>query len=313
MTEQSYAPYRKSLLSKTELATFSRLQPSIVVRDTFLRWLAIITLWSSVVWIDRVWWTLIAAVGVGTQLYALIIIAHDGLHRRLFSSVDTNDRWNDWAILGSIGAITRVNRRNHMTHHRTLALSDDPDSFKYLPAGRESPAKLIWSLTAIPLIWRAATNVLKPTGAKSRDSSERHTTRDIFVILVWQVALIGGLSWKVGWWAYPALWLMPLGMALAMDMARVFCEHSLESDQGRASSSMRLASFAPTWIERVFIAPQNMNHHIAHHLWPSIPYYHLPETEKLIKSRHPIGTDIQWRGSYMQHIRAYSLQLGSTR
>jgi fatty acid desaturase len=313
MTEQSYAPYRASLLSKSELAALSRLRPAIAVRDTLWRWLIIIAFWISVASIDSLWWTLLAVIGVGTQLYALIIIAHDGLHRRLFSSVESNDRWNDWAILGSIGAITRVNRRNHMTHHRTLALSEDPDSFKYLPAGRESPIKLIWSLTAIPLIWRAATNVLNPTATKSRSTGERHSTRDFVVILSWQVVLIGGLSWQIGWWAYPTLWLMPLGMALVMDMARVFCEHSLESDQGSASSSMRLASFAPTWMERVFLAPQNMNHHIAHHLWPSIPYYHLPEAEKLIKSRHPSGTDIQWRGSYIEHVRAYANQLGSMR
>ncbi len=313
MTEQSYAPYRTSLLTKAELAAFSRLRPGVAVRDTLCRWLIIVGFWVSVAWIESMWWTLIASVGIGTQLYALIIIAHDGLHRRLFGNVGMNDRWNDWTILGAIGAITRMNRRNHIMHHRALALPDDPDAFKYLPSGRESPLKLIWSLTAIPLVWRAATNVLHPAATRFQHTGERHSLRDIVVICFWQAALIIGLSWGIGWWAYPTLWLLPLGMALAMDMARVFCEHSLECDQGPSSSSMRLASFAPTWIERIFLAPHNMNHHIAHHLWPAIPYYQLPDVEKLLKSRIHNGADIQWRASYLQHVLNYLRHLGARR
>ena len=31
-----------------------------------------------------------------------------------------------------------------------------------------------------------------------------------------------------------------------------------------------------SWLERLFIAPKNVYYHLEHHLFPSVPFYHLP-------------------------------------
>ena len=33
----------------------------------------------------------------------------------------------------------------------------------------------------------------------------------------------------------------------------------------------------PTWLERWLIAPNNVNYHLDHHLYASIPFYNLPK------------------------------------
>ena len=35
-----------------------------------------------------------------------------------------------------------------------------------------------------------------------------------------------------------------------------------------------------TLLERLSISPLNINYHIDHHLFPSVPYYHLPQLHK---------------------------------
>jgi fatty acid desaturase len=259
----------------------------------------------------------LAAIFIGTRYYALLIIAHDGLHRRLFDTVEANDLWNDIFILGAIGTITRLNRVNHMRHHRELALLTDPDRFKYSQAGRTTPSSFLVSLTCLPLLVTAVHNVLLPQPEKrvavtevddevvSSADLQRYRLRDIAIVGLWQLILMGGLSLIIGWWAYPLLWGVPVVIAICCDILRVFCEHSQLTDDDEADSSMRLVSYDANPVERVFFAPNNMNHHIAHHLWPSIPYYNLPRAERLIRAKLVGDHKLVWRPSYFGHILNY--------
>ena len=309
---QTYEPYRSSLLPRTELLKLYRLEPHHVVIDTLIAWTLIGAAMAAVV-LKPTWWMVALAVPlIGTRLYSLIIIAHDGLHRRLFDTVRANDLWNDLFVLGSICTITRINRTNHMRHHAELALPTDPDRFKYSRVGRETPLGFLMTLTCIPLLVKAVGNVLLPqrptgSGTASPTSASRkgYGLRDVAIIGGWQIVLIGGLSWFIGWWAYPVLWIGPVAFALCCDILRVFCEHSQLTDDGEADSTMRLVSYEANAIEKILFAPNNMNHHIAHHLWPGIPYYNLPEAERLIRTNLQGNSKLTWRPSYFGHLRDF--------
>jgi fatty acid desaturase len=276
--KQTYEPYRSSLLARTDLFRLYRLSPRRVIVDTLAAWGAILAAMAAVA-VKPTWWMVALAVPViGTRLYSLLIIAHDGLHRRLFGTVRANDLWNDLFILGSIGTITRLNRINHMRRHAELALPTDPDRFKYARAGRETPLRFLATLTCVPLLVKTVGNVLLPkqrtneNGAYSTSAipQKGYCLRDVAIIGSWQIALIGGLSWAIGWWAYPILWVIPVVFAVCCDILRVFCEHSRLTDDDEADTTMRLVSYEANLLEKILFAPNNMNHHIAHHLWPSI-------------------------------------------
>jgi len=322
MKVQSYEPYRSNLLTRDELTNLYTQAPSNVVIDTFLAWVVIVIAWAVVAYAPYWWVILVAMPIIGTRLYSLLIIAHDGLHRRLFKTIKANDLWNDIFILGTIGTITRLNRLNHMRHHRDLALPTDPDRFKYTRSGRATPGEFVISLTCIPLLIIAIRNVILPQpspriieGGGSGENINtkklgRYQIRDIEIICLWQIALIAGLSFMIGWWAYPILWVIPVVFALCCDILRVFCEHSQLTNDRDADSSMRLVSYDANFIERILLAPNNMNHHIAHHLWPAIPYYNLPAAEKLIRSKLGDDQKLTWRPSYFGHIFNYWRWLG---
>jgi len=135
-------------------------------------------------------------------------------------------------------------------------------------------------------------------------TSGRYTIRDYLLIGIWQIALLGGLTWLIAWWAYPVLWLLPLYLAFAADNFRAFCEHSQPRPEPFANEH-RLITFLSNPVERLFVAPLNMNYHAAHHLWPSIPYYNLPQADAEIR-HDAAAAGIEWRRTYVGYLLRYS-------
>jgi fatty acid desaturase len=317
---QHYAPYRVNVLTREQLRHLNNLTPSIAVRDTLVNWAIIIMGWSAVALKPTWWMVFLAVVLVGTRYYALSIIGHDGLHRRLFKSRYINDLWADLTIFGPVCAITRVNRINHIEHHWVTCLPNDPDRHKYVHDHKETTVWFLFFLSGLQSLRPSFRNIfLKNRGntpaagdADTREiPRERYYPRDLAIIAGWQFVLIVGLSQAIGWWAYPVLWLLPIYMfAYRADLVRVFCEHSMLVPDAEADRRQRLITYTSNAFERQFFAPYNMNFHAAHHLWPSIPYYNLAEADRLIRNwvdGHGRNESFIWRRSYVGYIVSYWL------
>ncbi|HEV7703252.1 MAG TPA: fatty acid desaturase, partial [Gemmatimonadaceae bacterium] len=208
-----YHPYRRTLLTPEQVRTLSALRPARVVADTLWCWLWIIGAWAAVAtWTH--WWVVALAIPViGTRYYALFIIGHDGLHRRLFPTRERNDLFNDVCILGALGAITRINNRNHLRHHQQLATHEDPDRHRHACFNKSEIVEVVAYLSGISSVFTAVTNVFFPKavaktmgtidgveiqgepGTALASRPETYTARDMMILLAWQVVLIGGLSW----------------------------------------------------------------------------------------------------------------------
>lgn len=316
---QAYTPYRTSLIPREQLRQLSRLRPAIPMRDTLVHWVFILASWAAVaLWPHPV--TVIAAILViGVNVYGLYIIAHDGLHRRLFDDQRHNDLWNDAMIVGSFGAITRLNRLNHIKHHLVTCLPDDPDRHKYAHDGKDPVFPFFLFLSGLGNLLPTARNIFLRTGARHAaepsmpdTARDGYTMRDLAILLGWQAALIAGLTYFVGWWAYPLLWLLPVYLfAYRGDLTRVFCEHSMQMAEHDADAGMRLVTYRSNWLERLFFAPHGMNFHMPHHLWPSIPYYNLREADRMVRDCHQgmpqdEARNLVWRDSYTGYLVSYA-------
>jgi fatty acid desaturase len=313
MQSQGYHPFRQTILSRDELRELSTLRPARAVINTLVNWLVILSAWTLVAMLPS-WWTVVLAIlVVGTRYYALAIIGHDGLHRRVFPDQWTNDLFNDLLIMGPIGAITRVNRLNHIEHHRTTASAVDPDRHKYVHEGKEPTLPFLVFLTGLANLVPTIRNVFlgksRTAAAVQQPVAESYRLRDIAILLAWQALLIIGLSYAIGWWAYPVLWLIPVYLfTYRADLVRVFCEHSMMQADEAADEALRMVHYDSNWLELQFFAPNNMNCHVAHHLWPGIPYYNLPLAEEKVRSWDlKKGSDgqIEWRGSYCAYLVDY--------
>lgn len=298
-----YQVCRKSLLPIERVRELSALRPGRAVFDTAWCWAWIVAAWAVVAFWPSWRAVLLAIPVVGSRYYALFLIGHDGLHRRLFPDHRANDLFNDLFALGPIGAITRLNGKNHLSHHRHLATELDPDRHKHGCFNKSRRYELLGFLTGLTSVVRSVRHVFftRPSGPGEKD---RYTPRDCAILVGWQILLIGGLSAAIGWWAYPVLWLLPVYVfTFLADNFRSFAEHSQPRADEEADRH-RLITFVSNPVERLFLAPMNMNCHTVHHLWPSIPYYNLPQADREIR-RHPAARELEWRGSYLGYLWRY--------
>jgi len=260
------------------------------------------------------WWRVVIAVPViGTQFYGLFILGHDAMHRRLFRNRIDNDNYADLLIYGPIGVITRINNKNHLKHHHELATSSDPDRHKHACFNKADPLETVGYLTGVRSALhtladvyggRSAREAKKAARAAVSTPKERYTPRDLAILIGWQVALIGGLSWGIGYWAYPALWLIPVFLfAYLADNFRSFADHSQPEDDETADRH-RLISYLPNVVERILFSPMNMNYHAVHHLWTSIPYFNLPIADHEVR-QSPASASLEWRKSYLGYLWVY--------
>jgi fatty acid desaturase len=309
----AYDPWRRTLLSPEQVRELSQLRPARVVWDAARSWALIVLAWTLVGLRPAPLTVALAIPVIGSAFYALFIIAHDGLHRRLFHGRAVNDRFNDLVILGSIGAVTRINNRNHLDHHEHLAMPDDPDRHKYACFNKFEPGQLVAYLSGAATLFTSVRNVFLTNSAlRPRDPDNLATEVrpqgyrpvDLAILAGWQILLIAGLSRWIGWWAYPVLWLLPVfAFTFLMDNLRTFCEHS-HPESDASADQHRLISYLSHPVERWFISPMNMNLHAIHHLWPSIPYYNLPEATRRVRSSTQ-PNPLEWRTSYLKYLWRY--------
>lgn len=314
-----YKPYRKNLLTNERVKELSQLRPWIVVRDTLWCWAWIILMWVIVATRPELWVVALAIPVIGSRYYALFIIGHDGLHRRLFNNIKYNDLFNDLFIVGPIGAITRFNNSNHILHHIYLSTSKDPDRHKHCCVNKTEVSELFFYISGVGSVFKTILDVyLRPfitrqpkpkvESATKQRKSKGYTIWDLSIILGWQVGLLIILTIAIGWWAYPVLWLVPVYLFTYLaDNLRSFIEHSHpESDE--LADRHRLITHVSNPIERLFIAPMNMNYHTTHHLWPSIPYYNLPIANTEIRKN--LDTEgLIWRKTYLGYLFRYMMAL----
>jgi fatty acid desaturase len=310
-----YLPYRRTSLSTAKVKELSTLRPWRAIVDIFVSWAWIAAAFAFAAHY-RTWWSVLIAIPViGNRYYALFIIGHDGLHRRLFPNIKRNDFWTDVLVFGAIGAITRINNRNHLAHHLHLATDEDPDRHKHACFNKSDRPELFAFLSGLVSVWASAKSVFITRGTR-RESNRSETVaaanlyklRDFVVLGCWFVLLCGGLTWLFGWWGYPVLWLLPVySFTFVADNFRSFAEHSQR--EGDAAADMhRLITFRSNPFERMLVAPMNMNYHTAHHLWPSIPYYNLPAADRELRCSGETS-GLEWRGSYFAYLMSYWLAL----
>jgi fatty acid desaturase len=286
MPEQSYHPFRQALLKRDELRDLNRLRFRRVVGDTLFLWAQIFASWAVAANTHYTWLIILCACFAGNRYYSLYIIGHDGLHRRIHNDPKINDLWTDIFLIGPLGAVVHRNRRNHMIHHSALATDSDPDKYKYCGRQGQNKSRFYASFSAISFLWRALRNVYsrRTDITQSTAAINSYNMRDLAILLTVQLSLLTGLTYLFGWWGFLAMWLLPVYIfTFCADMARVFCEHSIPENDSEASLANRLVTINSSALERPFFAPMNMNHHVAHHLWPSIPYYNLPKATRLLE------------------------------
>lgn len=282
-------------LSKEQVRGLSRLNP---LRST-LAILWSLSLGAGIIALTVLWWhpvvVLLAVVGMGFVQHGLFVLVHDAAHFRLYN----NRRLNYWVgtWLGAPGMVNlHAYRIVHRLHHNNLYSPIDPDLalMAGYPRGRWYLfRKLLVDLTG----WTApktfgyfkgkpapnaqtqkAVNPLEGLSAKSLQAAMR-TKWLIRVLMVLQPATAFFLGVGV---EYLVLWVLPIVTVLqAVLRIRAVMEHGAPENY-ESIYKMARTNLVPFWAKG-WLFPHHVNYHIEHHLYPSIPHYHLPQAHNLLK------------------------------
>jgi len=254
-------------------------------------------------------WAVLACVFVFSVLlaackqHALGVILHDATHFRLLESRSANEWVSNWFCAFPIGFVTSNYRRGHLPHHVFTNKQADPywvrlskDPQYAVPMSRRAFARIVardvlglnWSsLWPIVRYWTGWPFILR-NDEKLLTPSER-----VQFALFWILAT-GLVVWSGIWPYFLVVWLFPMfTVSLAFIRMRIIAEHDLAQQHDEL---IRTRHVDGTWLERFALAPLSINFHIAHHLFPSVPLYNLPELHALLVRDEEFSSKAQlWR------------------
>jgi fatty acid desaturase len=228
----------------------------------------------------------------------LFVIAHDAAHYLLYDNRKLND------VVGRFCATVQglsmcTYRVIHRLHHNNLYGELDPDTALHggYPRGRSYLIKKLLKDLSGLTAWKTyayflggapalntATNVaLRPLDDTSEKLKEAARKDRNTVIAVHLLALLF-FAWTGYLVEYLVLWILPLVTVVqAILRLRAIAEHGATTDFSSPLTAAR-TNAAPGWLAWL-IFPHHVNYHIEHHLYASVPHYHLPELHREMASR----------------------------
>jgi len=231
----------------------------------------------------------IAVVAIGTRQHALFIITHDAAHYLLYEHRRLNDLVGRACAMPS-GLSMCSYRVIHRMHHNNLYGELDPDTALHggYPRGRMYLVRKLlkdlcgltaWKtyayfLFAAPALNTSTNKALRPLD----DTSNRlrhEARRDRNLVIAFHVMALSVAAWSGHLLQYLILWVLPLVTVVqAILRLRAIAEHGATTDFSSPLTAAR-TNLGPAWL-RWLLFPHNVNHHIEHHLYASVPMYNLP-------------------------------------
>jgi fatty acid desaturase len=222
-----------------------------------------------------------AIVGIAGGQHGLAVLVHEAAHYRLYST-----RWlND--LVGRICAaplsVSMLTYRViHRIHHNHLYEPIDPDLalMAGYPRGRKyllrKLAKDFFGLTTVKNYLYFVRKPPSGDGQRDDTSSELRSAakRDRRIMAGLQYLFLG-IAIATGVWRwYLLLWLLPAVTVLQVLLRlRGICEHGAPRSTASPLTAARTTLATP--LLRWLVFPHDVQYHIEHHLYPSVPHYRL--------------------------------------
>jgi fatty acid desaturase len=213
---------------------------------------------------------------IGARQLGLAILMHDAAHGALHSDQKVNDWVGEWLCAAPVGARLEAYRAYHLKHHRYTEQPEDPDLALSapFPISRASLwRKIARDLTGQTFFKQRIAPLFARRRIEMREGGDV-TSRSANPFLITNAILFGALALAGYWWAYLALWIVPLATWFPLvTRLRNIGEHAVVKTTDDPFSHARTTLANP--IERLFIAPYCVHFHAEHHVFMHVPCYRL--------------------------------------
>ncbi|EMI16533.1 fatty acid desaturase family protein [Rhodopirellula maiorica SM1] len=278
--------YRRQLQHEIsqDLKALSKVDVTKGLYAVFADWAVISVAIYLAIWIPHPLVFLVAMIAIATRQHALLIIMHDASHFRLVSNKTINDIISNCMLSYPMLIRTDSYRRNHLAHHQHTNTDDDPDWFRKSGHAEWKFPKTRGELLALltrDLLGGGFISSLRAVHSlgtkKASKTGKRRGTIDLGMLAFW--GIVAGVLFFTGTWTYALLlWFIPAWTILPVILRiRSIAEHFGLANQHELNASR---NYHCNWIETAIFAPHNVSYHLDHHLFPSVPFYNLPQLHR---------------------------------
>jgi fatty acid desaturase len=218
----------------------------------------------------RWWFTAVSifAIGFG-PFHDLLVQGHEGTHDLISRNRRVNDFFT-WFTLALGGISAEAHRRFHLDHHHYAHTPQDPE---YQFFDRVVSGVPGWAYFFIPVCAQIGVN-----GYGLQKKMPAEVRRRIVLELGGAVLLHAAVGFVFGWRRYLFFVFAPMvtGLYVASVLRSVTEHHDVT--EGSEWTNARSIVTHPL-IEFLW---SNVNYHLEHHLYPSVPYHALPELRRAL-------------------------------
>lgn len=204
------------------------------------------------------------------------ILNHDASHGTLFKTSNLNRLVGKW-LLGSLVLVDfDAFKKGHAEHHRLAGSGKDPDLVfvqNYPATVASMKRKFLRDFSGI--------NGVKELIYQTKVSTFNKRIPNLFVHLTLLFSLI-----FIGYgWSYLVFWFAFIFIYPAFTRLRIMGEHGAVQDNNNLDPRINTRTTQANILERLFIAPNEVNFHLEHHLHPKIPAHKLKAAHRLFEQR----------------------------
>ncbi len=225
---------------------------------------------------------------IGSRQHGMAILMHDAAHGALFKTKALNEFVGHYLLALPFGGHLLQYRRYHLQHHKHAQRPEDPDlplSAKFPVSKASLRRKLLRDITG----WTAIRLRIGTLMMMRRQSAENVTEEEgsieaksdvLAPASIWPTVIANGVIFAILaalglWWAYIALWLLPLLTWFQLVLRiRNISEHAMTSRDDNPLTHARTTQ--TNFLSRIFLAPYWVNYHVEHHAYMYVPCYRLP-------------------------------------
>ncbi|WP_163991021.1 fatty acid desaturase family protein [Pyxidicoccus caerfyrddinensis] len=281
------------------------------------QWLVIAACFTAVVMVDRWWAWPIAALIIASRQHAMLALMHEAAHYHFLSNRAVGDVVSDFLCAFPLNMTTAGYRHEHMLHHRYVNTPQDP----------------YWAGQMVDASWHFPRTPLRAAAVFMADALGLYAPNHLKVVLPWTYwgRLVGKANPKISafehvrYWLYVAtlvtvlvttgawlhwlfLWVLPTTtVMMAFFRMRALGEHPIEPNP-KGDETRETRDVEGTALENFFVAPLNVNYHLTHHAFPSVPFYNLPVMHKELEKAGLLEPGVNMFDSYLgptNSIRQY--------
>jgi fatty acid desaturase len=281
---------------RQRIKTLSQPNTAVAVYHLIETWgvIALVLYWSIVLCpvatgIPGVIVYCVAVAVVASRQHALMVLTHEGIHKRLSRNVGLNDGVARYVAAFPVFISLAKWRFIHLYHHQCTQTADDPDRAIYAryPLGSRKFFRLLLRdvcgmnvLTTlkyfIDLPFMTPEFNRRFLGDARAVQYQQGADMRAFAVF-WLVVLTGGLVFGGSRLTllFGLYWLVPYcTFTQVFFRIRGAIEHGNVPDPQNPYRQTRTYFLHPA--VGFFFAPKGVNYHLEHHLYPSVPFFHLP-------------------------------------